>query len=43
MKLRFSNPAEFESELRQSPPNAEAVLRLTVRQQLDRTTGSFST
>ena len=41
MKLRFTNPDEFLTELRQSPPNGEPILRITVRHQLDRTTGAF--
>jgi hypothetical protein len=41
MRLKFNRPEEFISELRQSPPNAEPVLRATIRHQLDRHTGAF--
>jgi hypothetical protein len=41
MKLRFNDPEEFINELRHSPPDGEPVLRVTVRQQLDRHTGAF--
>lgn len=41
MRLKFSHPAEFLNELRQSPPNLEPVLRTTVRHQLDSATGAF--
>jgi len=42
MLLRFSDPEEFVSELRQAPPNAEPVLRLSARRSLDPTTGAFT-
>lgn len=41
MKLRFSDPEEFLNELRRSPPDAEPVLRVTVRHQLDPATRVF--
>ena len=41
MHLKFSRPEEFIAELRQSPPNAEPVLRTTIRHQLDRQTAAF--
>src|SRR4051794_33248431 len=41
MKVRFTDPDEFVEELRGAPPNAEPVLRATVRYQADRATGAF--
>lgn len=42
MELRFNDPDEFLAELRQAPPDAEPVLRLTVRRRLDPHTGAFA-
>jgi len=39
MRVRFHDPGEFLTELRQSPPNVEPVLRLTVRRRVDPGTG----
>jgi hypothetical protein len=42
MELRFNDPDEFVAELRHGPPNAELMLRLTVRRRLDAQTGAFA-
>ena len=41
MKVRFTDPEEFLTELRQAPPDAEPVLRATIRHQTDQQTGAF--
>jgi hypothetical protein len=41
MELRFNDPDEFLAELRLAPPNAEPLVRLTVRRRLDAQTGAI--